>query len=381
MGKVEVLSIIRRMVNMGLSMLRGLNLLGLGKSKYYYWIKSEMEKKEMKRGRKVSRMTQYWNGDSWEEVPNEKVVELIEDILSAAMVDYGYHKMTDQLGNYGFWINDKKVYRLMDQAGLLLGQRIKKGAGRRFIQQKLVVPERPYEIFEMDIKQLYVKGIDRNMYLLTILDTFTRDAVGYHAGFSITQHEVKQLWEDVLKDKKIQTYYPRGLVIRNDNGSQFIAQRVQQYFKDRTIMQEFTHVATPEENGHIESFHAILEGAIQHEEFATANELLSFLDRFYHYYNTRRIHSSICGLPPRAFLKLWELDMINVQLRNGVNRMYLKTKRYLLKNCIGNNEPELSLCFNFEGSIPEKINKKPQVLPPEVLTSVYNSPSLSLCNY
>lgn len=368
------------MVKSGVSVSRAITVLGLGKSKYYYWIKSEMEKRVMKRGRKVSEVTQYWSGESWEEHANKEVVERIEKILGEPMVDYGYHKMTDQLGNRGYWINDKKVYRLMAEAGLLLGQRIRRGKGGRRIEHKLVLPERPYEILEMDIKQLYINGIDRNMSLLTILDTFTRSTVGRYEGFSITQHEVQLLWEEVLRDEQIRKYTQRGVIIRSDNGSQFVARRVQDYFKEKTILQEFTHVATPEENGHIESFHAILEAALQDEEFDSAADAKQFLDKFYDYYNHRRIHSSICGLPPLAFLRLWEKDLISVQLRNGVNRMYLKTKRYLLKNYIGNNDPELSLCFNFEGSIPEKINKKPQEKYPEVLTSVYNSPSLSLCN-
>lgn len=162
-----------------------------------------MEKRVMKRGRKVSEVTQYWSGESWEEHANKEVVERIEKILGEPMVDYGYHKMTDQLGNRGYWINDKKVYRLMAEAGLLLGQRIRRGKGGRRIEHKLVLPERPYEILEMDIKQLYINGIDRNMSLLTILDTFTRSTVGRYEGFSITQHEVQLLWEEVLRDEQI----------------------------------------------------------------------------------------------------------------------------------------------------------------------------------
>src|SRR5690606_9537065 len=49
----------------------------------------------------------------------------------------------------------------------------------------------------------------------------------------------------------------KGVIIRNDNGSQFIAHRVRQTLMEMEARQEFTHVATPEENAYIEAFHSI----------------------------------------------------------------------------------------------------------------------------
>jgi putative transposase len=46
------------------------------------------------------------------------------------------------------------------------------------------------------------------------------------------------------------------MTIRNDNGSQFIANIVRQYLKEKGILQEFTHVATPEENAYIEALYS-----------------------------------------------------------------------------------------------------------------------------
>ena len=41
--------------------------------------------------------------------------------------------------------------------------------------------------------------------------------------------------------------YSEKIVIRSDNGSQFIAKNVREYLKLIGVCQEFTHVATPEE--------------------------------------------------------------------------------------------------------------------------------------
>ena len=45
-----------------------------------------------------------------------------------------------------------------------------------------------------------------------------------------------------------QQYGIKGVTIRNDNGSQFIANSVKQYLRAAEANQKFTHVATPEEN-------------------------------------------------------------------------------------------------------------------------------------
>ena len=39
-------------------------------------------------------------------------------------------------------------------------------------------------------------------------------------------------------------------MVRNDNGSQFIANDVKQFLSSAEAKQEFTHIATPQENLH-----------------------------------------------------------------------------------------------------------------------------------
>jgi hypothetical protein len=51
----------------------------------------------------------------------------------------------------------------------------------------------------------------------------------------------------------------QGISIRNDNGSQFLANKVRIFWNEMGINQEFTHIATPEENSDIEAFHSIME--------------------------------------------------------------------------------------------------------------------------
>jgi len=80
---------------------------------------------------------------------------------------------------------------------------------------------------------------------------------------SIRKYDVIDLFRSI--DLK---YGIKGVKIRNDNGSQFIANDVKRYLIDMEAHQEFTHTATPEENAYIETFHSTLQReVIKRHEF------------------------------------------------------------------------------------------------------------------
>ena len=141
-------------------------------------------------------------------------------------------------------------------------------------------PAAPFVYLEMDIKYLYIKGEGRTIFLLTIIDTHSRHVLDYALGYQMTQVEVKELWRRGLQQ---QVFTDDGLVavsnvsVSSDNGSQFIAHSVREFFTQAGITQEFTHVATPEENAHIESFHSILQEALVGIEFTDREEVLTGL--------------------------------------------------------------------------------------------------------
>ena len=88
---------------------------------------------------------------------NEVVLEDIKRILSGDLGYYGYEKTTWELHDWGYIINKKKVYRLMNDANLLLiRERITTKGQRQFIQFRCVDPERPLEYLCMDIKYVYI---------------------------------------------------------------------------------------------------------------------------------------------------------------------------------------------------------------------------------
>ena len=89
--------------------------------------------------------------------------------------------------------------------------------------------------------------------------------------------------------------------VRNDNDSRFSAKTIQEFFVENHLNQVFTHPYTPQENGHIKSFHAILAKKLRPYNFWTLQELEQILVLFYEKYKNERLHSSVCNLPPNVF--------------------------------------------------------------------------------
>ena len=68
---------------------------------------------------------------------------------------------------------------------------------------------------------------------------------------------------------------------------------------------------TPEENGHIESFHKTLGKAIKNDQFATLSDAEKRLDAFYDSYNNQRPHTAT-KVPPSKFWALYEAGKVEV---------------------------------------------------------------------
>jgi len=92
-------------------------------------------------------------------VSNKDVTAHIESKYEDPQVDYGYHKMTAELQLDGFRINHKKAYRLMKAGGLLRPKPVRES--KQWVKYRLFTPEGPFRVFEMDIKQVWVKTESR----------------------------------------------------------------------------------------------------------------------------------------------------------------------------------------------------------------------------
>lgn len=266
-----------------------------------------------RRGRAPSRYTFMQSGVR---VDNHQVVDQIRDLLRQEFVCYGYEKITSELRDLRYVINAKKVYRLMREAHLLnMHRRITTNGRRTFVKMRKIQAEYPMEHLCLDIKYVYIHGEKRNVYLLTVMDIFTRRVLDHLLKPSIRQHDVVLLMDGILRANPV-----RNVTIRNDNGSQFIANSVRKYLFEQGINQEFTHIATPEENAYIEALHSTLEReVIRRYWFDSFFNAKWKIDEYYKFYNRRRKHRSLGMKSPQQFLDNFE----NYNLKQKIIRQPL----------------------------------------------------------
>ncbi len=164
-----------------------------------------------------------------------------------------------------------------------------------------------------DIKYIYIQGKKSNAQVLTVIDVFSRWNMEHIIKWNIRQEDVIILFDKIFENYDL----PDSFYVRNDNGSQFIADLVQQYFQDKNVIQEFTKPATPEQNAHIESYHSIMESVVcKRYEFDDLTDAITTMNQFREFYNFKRIHSGVKYKSPYKFLLNIGIDMKKLKLTN-----------------------------------------------------------------
>ena len=271
---------------------------GIPSSTYYY---------RPSNGKKGNKPSEYTLTRSGHYISNDVVVDKIKALLQMEFVDYGYLKVTHWLRRRkGYVINPKKVYRLMKLHDLLNPKKRAKVTGRRWIKDWVPQPDQPFSYLEFDIKYIYIHQQRRNALLISVVDVESRWLLGWKLAWRIRKAQVVALFQAILKDYP----FPESVYVRNDNGSQFVAHKVREFLEDAGIIQEFTRPATPEQNGHIEAYHSILERAIcSRYELQDLKETIALFKRWDRFYNFDRPHSGIRYLSPYEYLLQKGIDM------------------------------------------------------------------------
>ncbi len=193
----------------------------------------------------------------------------------------------------------------MKEANLLLIQeRISTKGKRQFVQFRCIDPQRPLQYLCMDIKYVYIDQEKRYAYLLTVMDICTRFVLGHVLKYSVRKTDVVLLLDGILRGLKAM-----GIIIRNDNGSQFLAHIVRQYLDKMNVVQEFTHIASPEENAFIESLHSSLERElIKRNWFDSIYHARMLFQQYYQVYNFKRKHRSLKRRSPYQYINAFYPD-------------------------------------------------------------------------
>jgi len=331
----EKREIVCRYVGQGLRVSDAAAIAGIKKSTYYY----------RPNGRPKGKRPSTHTIKHKRLVSNEAVVKDIIKLISPEYHDYGYKVSYELLQQEGYKINHKKVQRLMRDNNLLHPLVTKnEHLDKLFIKYTSPPLEGPFRTIEADIKYVRIHEENKNAFLLTFLCTFCRYAPVWDLQYNMRNEQIIELVKDLILDPVVKKYFNRKtkIVIRTDNGPQFIARKLAAALDKIGIAHEFINPGTPQQNGHIESFHSTVSRLVcKRNIFQSLDHAIDIFIGFYKAYNETRVMKSLLYYPPKQFLKLWESGIIDIRKDKYNKERFFFREKPLPKKGIGSSPEDL----------------------------------------
>ena len=208
------MSIANEYIDMGLRVSDVANILHRRRCSFYKSKSSEGH--SMRRGRKNSSFTLRKDSDETIIVDNSFIVNEIEVFLSKEFVCYGYKKMSKQLNRLGYIVNGKKVMRLMSENNLLNHSYNRRRPVTRVVQSVVDVSSND-QVWEFDIKYVWIHGESRNLYLMAMIDCYSREIVGHYIGYHCSDRDVKETMMIAFDKRGLESV--SGIRMRSNNGT------------------------------------------------------------------------------------------------------------------------------------------------------------------
>lgn len=209
---------------------------------------------------------------------------------------YGHRRVALELG-----INHKRAQRVMAKYKLRPPRRRTKFYCTRSTPHHLYTNllkeqgtiTQPHQVWCSDLTRLAYRGTV--WYLATIEDIATRQIVAKQIG---KRHD-SQLVLATLQQAFALGHTPH--LFHSDQGTEFMAQHCTDYLEKQGVQISVSDVASPWQNGYIESFY----GRLKHElgdlnRFETPGTMIEAIYWHIHYYNHHRIHTAL-KMPPSAY--------------------------------------------------------------------------------
>lgn len=280
-----------------------LRVLGLKKSTFYRWksLEDQCIKPVKQKEGVIPGFSYTFEGVKINDLLIQKyIVEILDDDIGKF---YGYKKVTYYLRRTkNIRISKKKVFRLMLALNLIKKKRKRSRQYTRVCKNHIVSESNV--LWELDTKYVYIAGTRRVAYLASIIDVFDRSIISYELSLSPDAESAKRVLLKALFNRGIKNN-SKGLTVRTDNGSQFIAFEFEKLCLKEEIVHERIPPHSPNYNAHIESYHRYLQDeCLSGKLFMTLEDAENTISTYVYGYNNKRIHSSIDYRTPNEFYNL-----------------------------------------------------------------------------
>lgn len=240
---------------------------------------------------------------------NQPIGDLIVKIFNDNHRKYGRTRLVQELKRLGIVINNKKVYRLMQEWGLsatprkrrynsykgeigkiccnhLLKKRLNKDK-HIYIYERHFETDKPYQILGTDVTQLQISA--GKLYLSPIIDFHTREILGYDISTSPNYAQIRRMMK-MMFDRHGEVF--KGTILHSDQGYQYQMKAYQNLLKEHGIIQSMSRKGNCLDNSPTENFFGRLKSEIFYDresEYQSLEQLKRAVEKYIKYYNKQRI--------------------------------------------------------------------------------------------
>jgi putative transposase len=227
---------------------------------------------------------------------------------------YGYRRVAWWLKRKeGLRVNRKRVLRVRREQGLLVPSR--RLRARRRKDWGRVEASRPNQIWQADLTKIWAGSTVGWAYLVSVIDCFTREIVGWDLSNRCRTEEALAAVERAVLDRLPAGSRGADLTLTTDNGTQFTSTRFLETLARLGITHRRTAYHHPEGNSYIERFHRSLkEEEVGLAEYRNLEEARENIGRYMREYNHDRPHRGLRDRTPREAYVSFESDLKNQAL-------------------------------------------------------------------
>ena len=237
---------------------------------------------------------------------NEKILMEIRESHKNSRRAYGSPRITEDLQAKGMRCSENRVARLMKVHGIV-GKAKKKfkattnskhnlPVAENLLNQNFVT-EKPNTVWASDIT--YIQTLEGWLYLIVILDLYSRQVVGWAMSDRLTaDFVVKALYQAIGRRRPTS-----GCILHSDRGVQYASTDFRNVLKAYGFIQSMSRKGNCYDNAVAESFFHTLktEHVYEYRYETRAEAMQSIFEYIEMFYNRQRRHSALGYRSPVSF--------------------------------------------------------------------------------
>ena len=255
-----------------------LQLSGLARSTFYYYLKHR-------------------NSDKYADAKKE-----ISELFVQHKGRYGYRRICSALRQKGYTTNHKTVLKLMRSLHLR-GKQSKNGKYHSYkgevgkvadnLLKRDFHADKPFEKLTTDVTEFKIG--DEKVYLSPVLDMFNREIISYSISTSPNLWQIREMLDGLFAKLPADA---RPL-FHSDQGWQYQHAEYQRLLAEHNITQSMSRKGNCMDNGIMENFFGRLKVEMYYgEKFESPRGFIEKLEEYIHYYNNERISLKLKGMSP-----------------------------------------------------------------------------------